>query len=535
MSQEIVDYQRCPVCRPGQEKGIKIYSPKEMAEIVAVELSENRTFRCIRCKLRVYVSPDNKLKKPKWDRKNTGHTSRATGGCPRLKEGKLQETINTGTDRHESSKHLRRGKSESGKTSLSPEGYLQETIDIEPQSHGDSEKPEGETISHEDFLLAKQKTGLSVRADETQASPAGKYSFEDQLAAARMTIQSLVRQGATLDKRFKLSNMLDEQGATSLVVLASDLKTNKSVVVKFTPESMITGEDGELCRRRIDRVYEIQSMLSESPHVAAPIALLKDEEAYGYVTVEEYVEAVPLSNALKGGKTFNQSIAVQIVIQIGSVLELAREASIVHRDIKPANILIHFSEEGEVRVFLIDWGIARSNKNDERDSSQPFREELSAIDRKKVRETLTQDGVVIGTPSYMAPEQLDGGRVDGRTDIYSLAATIYSILSGSRPFEAESLEGLIDMVMLLDPVPLKKKAREKKRRVSKAFSKEIAKALLKNPEKRHQTADEFVLAIVQSQRDTRRLVRMGEPVGYIEKLGAFLGRLFWKKDEQPGE
>ena len=358
--------------------------------------------------------------------------------------------------------------------------------------------------------------------------------YDSEIAAAKLIIQQAVREGVILDGRFKLANPLDEQGATSVVVLAMDMETKKSVVVKFTAESFIGGEDGELCRRRIDRVYEIQSMLSESPHVITPIALLKDE-GYGYVTVEDYVEAVPLSNALKGGGTLNQTIAVQIGAQIGSVLELAREkGSIVHRDIKPANVMIHISKDGVVHVWLIDWGIARSNQKEKRDTSKPFAEELSAVDRKKVLETLTKEGTVVGTPHFMAPEQLDGGRVTGQSDIYGLAALIYCILCGSPPFKCDSLAGLIDMVMLQDPQPLKKRAREKKRRVSKAFSREISKALSKEPHQRHETAAEFVQAILATQMSkSRGIARMSEP-GYLEQMVATVGGWFWKK-KQPGE
>lgn len=128
----------------------------------------------------------------------------------------------------------------------------------------------------------------------------------------------------------------------------------------------------------------------------------------------EYVEGRSLSQLLRQRGALALTKALQLVLDAADALEYALSQDIIHRDIKPANILI--SKQGQLKI--LDFGLARTTV--EADTE------------------LTQNGAIIGSPHYMSPEQGKGEKVDHRSDIYSLGVTLYHILEGTRPFEAES-------------------------------------------------------------------------------------------------
>ena len=170
--------------------------------------------------------------------------------------------------------------------------------------------------------------------------------------------------------------------------------------------------------------------------------------------------------------------ALETVIQVAQALNFAHKRGVIHRDIKPANIM----RTAEDRVVLTDFGIATL-----------------------LHETrLTTDGGATGTPSYMSPEQAMGGRGDERSDIYSLGAVFYQLVTGQLPFQAETLYSLI-MMHVNEPPPA---ASEINAEIPTIVDKIIKKAMAKNPDERYQTADEFAAnlkVILARKADPQRL------------------------------
>ncbi|HEV8629344.1 MAG TPA: serine/threonine-protein kinase [Thermoanaerobaculia bacterium] len=147
----------------------------------------------------------------------------------------------------------------------------------------------------------------------------------------------------------------------------------------------------------------------------------------GLFLVMELVPGDSLAHRLERGAFPDRGAALELVARAAEALAAAHAAGLVHRDVKPANILL--SPDG--RVMLTDFGVARS---------------LDEVSE------LTRTGMVVGSPAYMAPEQLQGAAVDGRTDLFSLGVVLYELLLRKRPFPAQSITTLLYQILHEDPL-----------------------------------------------------------------------------------
>ncbi len=185
--------------------------------------------------------------------------------------------------------------------------------------------------------------------------------------------------------------------------------------------------------------------------------------------VLEYVDGKPLRELLDEGRRFTVEEALDMARQILEALRYSHQHGVIHRDIKPANILV----TGDGRIKVTDFGIARIDTS-----------------------TLTQTGYVMGSPSYMSPEQVAGDRVDERSDLFSAGIVFYELLTGINPFRGDDLVSTINKILHYQPASL----REINPAVSAALDQVILKALVKHPEERIQTAAEFVALLDQAAR-----------------------------------
>lgn len=284
---------------------------------------------------------------------------------------------------------------------------------------------------------------------------------------------SFAWQGMTLG-RFRLLELLGE-GGQGVVYRALDTADGSMVALKtLRPEWARRPE----VLRRFRKEARLLSLVN-NPYVVNLLEQNEDDDIAYFVM--EYVTGQNLRDVLEIRGPLDEPTALVIAADVARALEDAHARGIVHRDVKPANILfMESAESAQPRVKLSDFGLARN-----------------IVDTESM--ALTEPGTVLGTPYYMAPEQWTGRPVDSRTDVYALGVTLFHMLSGRVPFQAESRERLLSMHCHDAPPSLRKLNLD----VSDGVSQVVDRALAKAPEDRYPDASALL-------RDLERLSR-GEP------------------------
>jgi serine/threonine protein kinase/class 3 adenylate cyclase len=275
--------------------------------------------------------------------------------------------------------------------------------------------------------------------------------------------------------RYRLLSKLGE-GGMGTVWRAEDPVDGQHVAVKVLRSDLARNEN---VRRRFLREARVLTEL-KSPYIANMLDVNVDGELHYFVL--EFVDGCNLMEYLKQKGRLEEREAVTIVSDVARALQEAHERGIVHRDLKPENVLlqggVHGAAQPETavplpsrpRVKLTDFGLARHL--DETESMN-----------------LTNAGAVLGTPLYFAPEQCSGkSDVDHRADLYSLGATLFRLLTGRPPFEANNIAGLIAK-HVNEPAP---RIRSVVPELSDALEGIVAKCLQKSPSARYQTAGELL-------------------------------------------
>ena len=257
------------------------------------------------------------------------------------------------------------------------------------------------------------------------------------------------------------------RGAMGVVHKAYDPAVGRIVALK-TVRLDVTGSEREELMRRLRQEAQAAGRL-EHPHI---VTIYDAGEAEGvfYLTMQ-FVKGSTLAELISGRSLLPVKQIVLIFEQICEGLHYAHERGIVHRDLKPTNIII--TPEGSAKV--LDFGIA------------------------KVAEAgTTKAGLILGTPSYMSPEQAQGGRVDRRSDIFALGAMLYELLTGERPFPANTPTAVIYKILHEEPIPL----RAVEPTIDPALERVVRKALAKSPFERYQTCQELQEELKNAGRET---------------------------------
>ncbi|KPJ76317.1 MAG: hypothetical protein AMJ54_12025 [Deltaproteobacteria bacterium SG8_13] len=240
------------------------------------------------------------------------------------------------------------------------------------------------------------------------------------------------------------------QGAMGVVYLGRDPKINREVAIKTLSYSNVEQELFEEFRERFLREAEAAGRLAH-PNIVT-IFDVGEEHDMAYMAME-LLKGSDLLGYCRKGSLMPVEQVLGTLAMVADALEYAHSNEVVHRDIKPDNIIL--LDDGQVKVA--DFGIARV---------------MSASE--------TQTGVLLGTPSYMSPEQVEGARVDGRSDLFSLGIVMYEMLSGEKPFKGDNLANMMYAISNTTFTPLKKVVPD----VPDCCSRIVNKLLRKNPEKR---------------------------------------------------
>jgi len=256
-------------------------------------------------------------------------------------------------------------------------------------------------------------------------------------------------------------------GGMGRVVLARDSRLGRVVALKaVSPALARNGPERERLRR------EAQAAAALAHPAICTIYALEELDGELYIAAE-YVEGRTLREEIAGGSRRSSRELLDDARTLASALASAHGKGLTHRDIKPENVMRRV--DGQLKI--LDFGLARL---------------AHAAD---VSPTITQPGTLVGTPAYMAPEQLNGGDVDARADVFALGVLLYELAAGSHPFEAPTPLGTIARVLESEPRPIETVRAD----VPADLARAIARALRKAPAERFASAAEMLEALSRPQ------------------------------------
>jgi len=270
--------------------------------------------------------------------------------------------------------------------------------------------------------------------------------------------------GQVVADRYHVIKKLGE-GGMGQVYLAEHVKMGRRSAIKVMNPSMVHDPDAVA---RFNREASNASRITH-PNVCAIYDFGETPEGLIYLAME-FIEGEPLTDLLERDGALPVRRAVGIFTQVADALQAAHDLGIVHRDLKPDNIMLAQKKGGD-QVKVVDFGIAKAVGGDE--SGQK----------------VTKTGLVVGTPEFMSPEQLSGDKLDGRSDLYSLALVFYRMLAGKLPFEATTVQET--MIKRLTDEPTKLAESRPDLTFPAGLQAVLDNALTRSPTERYQTVAKF--------------------------------------------
>ena len=251
------------------------------------------------------------------------------------------------------------------------------------------------------------------------------------------------------------------EGGMGVVYKARDLHLDRLVALKVLRPERI----GEVERKRFAQEARAASALNH-PNIVQ-VYDVGSENGADYI-VMEFVDGKPLDQLI-AQRRMDLTIVLRHAIQLASALAKAHAAGIVHRDLKPSNVIV--ASDGAVKV--LDFGLAKL--------LSPQTGELQSTNTLLHEPMHTEQGVIMGTVAYMAPEQAEGNPVDARADIFSFGAVLYEMITGQRAFPGKSKMSILSAVLTQEPAPIAEHAQ-----VPRDLEKIVARCLRKDPDRRFQ-------------------------------------------------
>lgn len=255
-------------------------------------------------------------------------------------------------------------------------------------------------------------------------------------------------------------------GSMGVVYKARDPEIGRLVAIK-TLKNMLLGDDpaGKEALQRFRQEARSAGRLHHQ-NIVTIFEAGRAEDGSPYL-VMECIEGKSLEALIKERGALEPLEALHYLAQVASAVDYAHSQNVIHRDIKPSNILV----DGHYRVHLLDFGVAKLGDT-----------------------SVTPAGTVVGTPSYMSPEQIRGEHLDGRSDLFSLAVVAFELFAGLRPFPGKDFTSVVGNIIHREPV----KFEDVSAKLPESLENALRKGLAKNREERFQTAIELIDSIADA-------------------------------------
>lgn len=292
-----------------------------------------------------------------------------------------------------------------------------------------------------------------------------------------------------IQDRYRIIRWLGD-GGMGAVYKAYDETLNRDVAIKIVKAELLTDPS---IRTRIEREANMIARIQHPGVVSIhDVGEVQDGSAF---IVMEFLKGLDMAHILSREGPATPEQVARVLSQVGDALSMAHEQGVIHRDLKPANLfLTPGPDKSGFQVKILDFGLAK-----------PIGDETS----------LTVSGILVGTPGYMSPEQARQQPIDQRSDLFSLAAVTYELLTGTVAFGADSMSDIVAKVLLEDPPPLSSKLIG----VSAPLESAILDAFDKRPENRPESVSAWVSKIVPLLVETRSSVTGWHLESLFETLG----------------
>jgi serine/threonine protein kinase/Tfp pilus assembly protein PilF len=361
--------------------------------------------------------------------------------------------------------------------------------EIDPSKFGDIllhnkkiDESERDLLNEAYELLKQEEEARTIPGDSEEPEDAMTFADDSEIFAQP-------KPGLPKLKKFTLIDIIG-QGGMGRVYKGVDPDLGRPVAVKE-----ILGEAKEWQKQRFQREILLTAKLDQEHRVIRARAVDKDDKGNTYF-VMDFVEGKELTEYVENigrGRTYSMENAIELLAEALDAMAIAHEQGIIHRDIKPDNIMAD-----RRNVKIMDWGLAKEIDDEEIEADE---EDLAStnISRTATYPNLTQDGVAMGTPRYMSPEQaINAKYADERSDIYSFGAILYEMLTGQSPnvtnIKKKRKENIDIENIFVNLIDFDKPALPPSK-LSKNVPPELEsicmKALAKDPDERYQTAEEF--------------------------------------------
>ena len=296
------------------------------------------------------------------------------------------------------------------------------------------------------------------------------------------------------------------EGGMGEVYRARDTRLDRTVAIKVLP-ARPSGHDD--LRQRFEREAKTISSLTH-PHICT-LYDIGEQDGTSFL-VMEYLEGETLEKRLRKGPLPTDQ-ALRLGIEIAEALDRAHRQGIIHRDVKPGNIML--TQSG---AKLLDFGLAKLK-------APPVPAATALTEAATESRRLTEQGMILGTLQYMAPEQLEGKEADARTDLFALGAVLFEMVSGRPAFSGQSKASLIAAILAAEPPALT----ELKSMTPPALDRAVKRCLAKDPEERWQTARDLAAElkwIAGASQTASQTAAFPAPAVAVDKPSG-RGRLAW--------